>query len=519
TTGNATLSAGGAVTQSGAISATGLALAGTGGAYTLRHAGNAVTTLAAQTGSIDYSQTGALAVGTVAGIVGVSTTGAAKIETTGAASSLTLNNAVTSSGTGDAIVLKAGSSNAAGVATGGQLINNAGVNGISAVSGRYLVYSGDPALTAEGVAGYSKRYNTAAGFTPGGSSSMFLYRVAPVLTITSNNAAKVYGQANPVFTGSDSGYIDGDTAASVGVTRSSAAVFNTPVSASGIAITSGATNSENYTLVLSHGQLAIEQATISSVGGITAGNKVVDGNTSATLNTGGASYAGIVAGDVLSVDAATGTFDTPYVGNNKTVFIRGIRLGGAAAANYRLDKDTATSTANISDLSSLTGPVLFRGMSSETPVPGRGLTALTVADANTLLESNAPGAGACEGAECVAVTVSREATSQSPGVMTVSIADPGAGFRFAPPAGLLAFAEAMSVPLEAASLSGRPLPGWLKYDPLAKSFAASAPPPGALPLQLRVSAGGRSVVLTLTAGPAARGVVVQRDSDPQPGGS
>ncbi|MDP3310520.1 MAG: hypothetical protein Q8S56_06090, partial [Polaromonas sp.] len=174
TTGNATLSAGGTVTQSGAISASGLALTGTGGDHNLRHAGNAVTTLAANTSSIDYGQAGALTVGTVAGVVGVTTAVAARIETTGAASDLTLANAVTSNGAGDAIVLKAGSSNAAGTSTGGKLINSVGAGGIVASAGRYLVYSGDPATTSEGVTGYRKRYNTSSSFTPGGSANMFL---------------------------------------------------------------------------------------------------------------------------------------------------------------------------------------------------------------------------------------------------------------------------------------------------------------------------------------------------------
>ncbi len=75
---------------------------------------------------------------------GVTASGTVKIETTGAASNLTLNNAVSSSAAGDAVVLKAGSSNAAGIGTGGQLINNVGAGGIVAASGRYLVYSGGP---------------------------------------------------------------------------------------------------------------------------------------------------------------------------------------------------------------------------------------------------------------------------------------------------------------------------------------------------------------------------------------
>ncbi|MES2685441.1 MAG: YDG domain-containing protein, partial [Pseudomonadota bacterium] len=525
TTGNATLSAGGAVTQSGAIAAAGLALAGTG-AYTLRHAGNALTTLAANTGSIDYSQTSALAVGTVAGVAGVTTTGAAKIETTGAASNLTLNNAVTSAATGDAIVLKAGSSNAAGVATGGQLNNTLGAAGIVATSGRYLVYSGDPGTpgdpltTTEGVAGYSKRYNTSASFTPAGSSSMFLYRVAPTLTITSDNASKVYGQVNPVFTGSSSGYIDGDTAASVGVTRTSAAVFNTPVAQTGMAITSGATNNENYTLVLSNGALEIKRASITSVSGITGNNKRVDGNTSATLNTGGAGYAGLVAGDVLSVATATGNFDTPSVGGNKTVFVTGITLGGAAADNYELLDNTATTRASITDLSGVPGALIFPP--PPTPVLRVRPAGLSVANANALLESAPTASGGCggsgaAGSGCLSVSALRGATDQVPGLVSVTVARDGSGFQFSLPSGVLGGVAGSTTPVEATTLGGRPLPDWLRYDADKQVFVASTPPPGSLPLQIRVSRGERSAIVTITeaqaGAPASRGVIVQRQTD------
>jgi hypothetical protein len=448
--------------------------------------------------------------------VGVDNTGAARIETTGAASYLTLNAVVTSAAAGDAVVLKAGSANAAGVVTGGRFVNNVGAGAITTAAGRYLVYTGDPATTNENMTGYSKRYNTAASFTPGGSDSMFLYRVAPTLTISSDNATKTYGQVNPVFTGNSSGYIDGDTAASVGVTRTSAAVFNTPVAQSGIAITSGATNNENYTLVLSHGALQIDKATIGSVSGITANNKAVDGNTTATLNTGSAIYNGMVPGDVLTA-SGVGNFDTPFVGANKLVFITGITLGGAAADNYTLADTTATTRAAINDLSSFTAalrpPAPQAQMVRATPV------GLTVADANALLEQAPTASGGCQdpdgaGAGCVSVTTVREATDQAPGLVSVVVAGVVTGFQFTLPSGPAALVRASVVPAEVLTIGGRPLPDWLRYDAAAQTFVARDVPSGALPMQIRVRAGNRSVILTIArapgGAPASGGVLVQR---------
>ncbi|MGE3432616.1 MAG: beta strand repeat-containing protein, partial [Ramlibacter sp.] len=340
TAGNVTLTSSGAVTQSGAITAAGLALKGTGGSHVLRNAGNAVTTLAADTASIDYAQTGALTVGSVGGVTGVTATGSASIETTGAASSLTLANAVTAAGTGDAIVLKAGSSNAAGVASGGQIINSVGAGGIVAANGRFLAYSGDPSTTTEGTTGYSKRYNTAAGFTPAGTASHFLYRIAPTLTVTANNKSRVYGDANPVLDGTVTGLIDGDTASGVGATYSTTAVANTAVAAGPVVITAAATNNENYSVTLNHGALTItpRALTVSATGQ----NRVYDGTTNASVTL----TDNRLGGDSLTLGNTAATFADKNVGTAKAVSVTGISVTGAAAANYTFNT-TAATTADI----------------------------------------------------------------------------------------------------------------------------------------------------------------------------
>lgn len=352
TAGNVTLAAGGDVTQSGAIAASGLALTGASGAYVLGHADNTVNTLAASTSSIDYKQSGALAVGTVEGVAGVTTTGVARIETTGAASNLTLNNAVSSSASGDAVVLKAGSSNAAGVGGGGQLVNNVGAGGIVASSGRYLVYSGDPGATVEGVAGYNKRYNSDANYLPAGSASTFLYRVAPTLTVTVDNKTKVYGDSNPALTGVVSGLIDGDTAAGVGVSYTTTAVDRTAVSASPVAITADAVNNENYLLAFTDGGLTITQRalTVSASGQ----NRVYDGSTVAGVTLAD----NRLSGDTLTLANAAASFADKNVGTGKAVSVSGISVTGTDAGNYSFNTTASTSAditrASISGVSGIT---------------------------------------------------------------------------------------------------------------------------------------------------------------------
>lgn len=84
-----------------------------------------------------------------------------------------------------------------------------------------------------------------------------------------------------------------------------------------------------------------------TVSGITASNKTYDGKTTATLNYNNATISGKVTGDKLSV-SATGTFANKNAGNNKTVSISNITLGGTDKGNYTLATTSATTTANIS---------------------------------------------------------------------------------------------------------------------------------------------------------------------------
>lgn len=105
----------------------------------------------------------------------------------------------------------------------------------------------------------------------------------------------------------------------------------------------------NYVLAAgsSTATASITPAALTAVTGITAQGKVYDGNTAATLNTTGAQFQGLLAGDVLSVAQANGRFADKNAGRNKTVAISGLALGGTDAGNYVLASTTGTTTASI----------------------------------------------------------------------------------------------------------------------------------------------------------------------------
>ncbi|MCZ8257866.1 MAG: MBG domain-containing protein, partial [Polaromonas sp.] len=207
-----TLSTAGTTTQTAAITATGLELLGTG-SHTLDHAGNAVTTLAGNTGDAAYSQAGALAVGTV-NTAGLTASGKVLVRTTGAASDLTLNNSVASgSAANDSLVLAAGRN----------FVNNAGGGALNPGAGRFLVYATDPtASTLGGLVSTGNAFGrTYAANAPTDASmtsitgNRFVYSVVPTLNVSGNNVSKVYGGADPALTYTvNSGLVAGDTAAS-----------------------------------------------------------------------------------------------------------------------------------------------------------------------------------------------------------------------------------------------------------------------------------------------------------------
>src|ERR1019366_6858070 len=84
----------------------------------------------------------------------------------------------------------------------------------------------------------------------------------------------------------------------------------------------------------------------------TANEKVYDGNTTATLNTTGATLLGIMSQDVVTLNTAgaTGAFTDPNAGPGKKVLVNGLTLSGAVAGNYTLIQPTTTASITSAGL-------------------------------------------------------------------------------------------------------------------------------------------------------------------------
>jgi hypothetical protein len=104
----------------------------------------------------------------------------------------------------------------------------------------------------------------------------------------------------------------------------------------------------------------------------------------------------------------------------------------------------------------------------------------------------------------VTVSVARPATANQSGLVTVAVspevATAGKGFAFS-----LAEHLPADVPKEAparvSQVDGKPLPEWLKFEAGTQKFIANEVPPGAFPIQIKVSVGGTDTVIVVTEQP------------------
>ncbi len=194
-----------AISATGAVTATAgaLTLATGTGDISMNHADNDFGAVVVTSGNnVTFNDKNALTAGpvTAAGNVLLQTA-------SGAGNDLTLAGNITSTGGG--ITLASGED------------IHYGTSALSAAT-RWLTYSVDPAndtgtIPTPGNAKPNIYNSTFAALGPGvvlpGTGNHHVYSIQPTLTYTADAAARTYGAANPAFTGTVNGLVNGDTAA------------------------------------------------------------------------------------------------------------------------------------------------------------------------------------------------------------------------------------------------------------------------------------------------------------------
>jgi hypothetical protein len=170
-------------------------------------------------------------------------------------------------------------------------------------------------------------------------------RATPTVTTWPTASGITYGQALSASA------LSGGTASVAGSFAFTAPGTVPPAGNYSASVTFTPSDLTSYTTVVNNVNVVVTPKAL-TVSGITADNKVYDGNTTATLNTGSAALVGVVGSDDVTLDSsgAAGTFDTANVDTGKTVTVSGLTLGGADAGNYSLTQPTTTADITAKNL-------------------------------------------------------------------------------------------------------------------------------------------------------------------------
>ena len=121
--------------------------------------------------------------------------------------------------------------------------------------------------------------------------------------------------------------------------------------------------------------------------------------------------------------------------------------------------------------------------------------------------ANVPSSGTANGDSAVSVAVTRPASSNQTGLITVAVsseaAAPGRSFSFSIESQVPA-AATTNTEVRVTQADGKPLPEWLRYEAATKTFVATTVPPGAFPLQLKVGIGGVETLMVINEKPPGK---------------
>jgi hypothetical protein len=171
----------------------------------------------------------------------------------------------------------------------------------------------------------------------------------PTLTVTADNQARTYGTANPIFTVSYNGFVNGDgTNVLTGAPAlSTSAGTNSPVGNYTITVSQGTLGATNYIFQFVNGTLAVNPAALTVTARNT--NKIYG----QTMMFGGTEFSssGLVNGDTVSnvtlsssgAAAAAGVAGSPYA-------INVTNATGGGLANYAISYQPGTLTVNPAGL-------------------------------------------------------------------------------------------------------------------------------------------------------------------------
>jgi streptogramin lyase len=189
--------------------------------------------------------------------------------------------------------------------------------------------------------------------------------VPATLTVTADDATKVYGQANPAFSDTITGFVNGDTMAVVSgqAVLGTAATAGSGVGSYAITASPGTLSAANYSFAFADGTLTVTSAPLTVTASDTS--KVYGQPNPAFI----VSYSGLVNGDTPASLASTLTFSTPATAAS-AAGTYAITPGGLASPNYAINFVKGTLAVLGSDTGGpVPPPPPVQGQGSGGPTP------------------------------------------------------------------------------------------------------------------------------------------------------
>jgi hypothetical protein len=321
------------------------------------------------------------------------------------------------------------------------------------------------------------------------------------LNLTANDLSRLYGQANPALTVSLAGFVNGENAASAGLSgaagpATTTAVATTPVGVAVIHADIGTLAATNYDLLAVDGNLTIAKAHLTlKADDLSRPFGRVNPPLTATLTgfvNGETAVSAAIAG---SPDLSTPASPTSPVGTQPIV----AAVGSLLAPNY--DFAPVDGRLTITGESAIqTSPLRLDREPVAVALPGPRPEAFGFVP--TALRT--PGVVSAD-FDGLSLVVVQHTDATHGGIVIVTIPHDlvaaGRGFRFDLPNQVMTSDDAAGA--TATLASGDPLPAWLRFDAPSRSLSATAVSGDELPVEVLIRVNGRQIRVRIVERPAA----------------
>ncbi|WP_176441791.1 MBG domain-containing protein [Granulicella rosea] len=223
--------------------------------------------------------------------------------------------------------------------------------------------------------------------------TLTITKATATVNVAVNNATRVYGAANPAFTSTVTGALNGDTFT---ITYATTATATSPVGSYTITPTVSGAAAANYTITTTNGTLTVTAAPL-TVAAVSASRTYGAANPTFTDTT-----TGLVNGDTVTITNSTTATATSAVGSYSIV----PAVSGTALSNYTLVTTNGTLTVNAAPLTvTVTPATASRGYGVANPTFTATITGAVNGDVLTATVSTTATATSPVGSYPVTATI------------------------------------------------------------------------------------------------------------------